>query len=69
MMEKPIAMPTAREIQILQAMARGLTSKQIAFELRISEKTVETHRKNLQQKFDAINASQLIYTSTKLGFI
>lgn len=61
--------PTERETEILKYMAHGLTSGQIGFELGISTKTVETHRKNLQRKLNAINGCQLIYTAVKKGLI
>ena len=41
---------TKREQEILQLMARGLNSPQIAKELFISHYTVEQHKRNLRQK-------------------
>ena len=41
---------TARERQILQLIAQEYSNKQIAQELFISERTVETHRKNIFRK-------------------
>ncbi len=41
---------TAREKEVLQLLAKELTSKEIARQLFISERTVETHRKNLLRK-------------------
>ncbi len=41
---------TAREREVLQLLARELTSKEIASQLFISERTVESHRKNLLRK-------------------
>jgi PAS domain S-box len=41
--ERVAALPT-RQREVLQGMARGLLNKQIAWELRISEKTVKMHR-------------------------
>jgi DNA-binding CsgD family transcriptional regulator len=58
-----------REIEVLSCMAKGLTSAQIAYSLKISIKTVETHRKNLQRKFNAVNACQLIYKAAKADVI
>lgn len=51
---------TKREKQILQAIAKGNTSAQIAEQLFISVITVETHRRNLLQKFKAKNMVELI---------
>jgi DNA-binding NarL/FixJ family response regulator len=41
---------TAREREVLAGIARGLTNKEIAGELGISHRTVETHRESLMKK-------------------
>lgn len=41
-----------RERQVLQLIAEGNSTKEIAFKLRVSVKTVETHRQNLMNKLD-----------------
>lgn len=41
---------TARERDVLDGIARGLTNKEIAAELGISHRTVETHRESLMRK-------------------
>ncbi|MFT3831418.1 MAG: response regulator transcription factor [Opitutaceae bacterium] len=41
---------TAKELETLRQIANGLTTKEIAFAMRISTKTVETHRANLMSK-------------------
>lgn len=51
---------TERELEVLKLLAKELTSKQIADKLFISERTVETHRKNLMRKTKATNAIGLI---------
>lgn len=51
---------TKREHQILQAVANGETSAQIADSLFVSVITVETHRRNLMQKFDAKNMIEVV---------
>lgn len=53
-----------RETEILQRMADGLSSRNIAYVLGISEDTVETHRKNIYRKIDVKNAAQ----ATAYGF-
>jgi DNA-binding CsgD family transcriptional regulator len=50
-------------------MASGLTSAQTGLQLGISIKTVETHRKNLQRKYHALNACQLVYLAAKAKHI
>jgi DNA-binding NarL/FixJ family response regulator len=51
---------TTREKEVLELVAKGYSSKQIAYELCISKHTVESHRKNLLQKLKANNAADLI---------
>lgn len=57
-----IAIPrlTKREKEILKLVAEGKTSALIADELFLSPLTVDTHRKNLLQKFQAKNSTELI---------
>lgn len=56
---------TKREKQILQAIAKGSTSAEIAEQLFISVITVETHRRNLLQKFKAKNMIELVKIATE----
>lgn len=51
---------TRREKEILQLLNEGLTGPQIAKQLFLSHYTVETHRKNLLQKFNASNSQLLL---------
>jgi len=60
---------THREKEVLQLIATGLTNQEIADKLFISNTTVETHRKNLLQKFGAKNVAVLINLATKKGFV
>lgn len=58
--EMPENQITDRELEVLRLLAQELTSKQIADKLFISERTVETHRKNLMRKTGANNGIGLI---------
>ena len=60
---------TKREQQILQAIAQGFTSAEIAEKLFISIVTVETHRRNLLQKFAAKNIIELVRIATENDLI
>ncbi len=53
-------MPTDREKHIIQLLANGYSSKEIATKLSVSYYTVETHRKNLIKKFEVKNITELI---------
>ena len=46
----PLEVLTARERDVLDGIARGATNKEIAAELGISHRTVETHRESLMRK-------------------
>jgi DNA-binding NarL/FixJ family response regulator len=50
---------TQREREVLQLIAEGKTTKQVAKRLHISPKTVEVHRLNLMNKLDIDNVAQL----------
>jgi len=50
---------TTREREVLQLMAEGNTTKQIALKLHISPKTVEAHRRNIVEKVGIDNVAQL----------
>jgi len=54
-----------REKEVLLLIADGLSSKQIANELYISNHTAITHRKNLIEKFKVRNTAQLIREASK----
>jgi DNA-binding NarL/FixJ family response regulator len=41
---------TKRELQVLQLIAEGTTTKEIAARLTVSVKTIETHRKQIMEK-------------------
>ncbi|WP_299563722.1 PhnD/SsuA/transferrin family substrate-binding protein [uncultured Sulfitobacter sp.] len=55
---------TPREREILDLVARGNSTKEIAIQLGISPKTVEFHRANLLRKFGARTSSQLVALAT-----
>ncbi|WP_316734980.1 response regulator transcription factor [Pedobacter aquatilis] len=56
---------TKREKQILQLIAQGKTTANIAEELFLSPLTVETHRRNMMQKLDVKNSIELINIATE----
>jgi len=58
-----------REKCILTMMADGLSSKQIAGKLHISENTIANHRKNMQRKTNTGNVAHLIAYACKSGII
>ncbi len=51
---------TARELEVLRLVARGLPNKQIARELEIAEKTIKTHVSNILRKLDIRDRTQAV---------
>lgn len=60
---------TRREKEVLSEAASGLTTSQIGEKLFISPHTVESHRKNLIEKFGAKNLSSVIKLAIEYGLI
>lgn len=58
-----------REKQVLDKMAEGLRSKEIAEQLLISANTVNNHRKNIMDKLGASNSSEAIKIAMDLELI
>jgi DNA-binding NarL/FixJ family response regulator len=51
---------TVRQKQILQLLAEGKTSKEVAVTLNISVKTTETHRANIMRRLDCQSVTELV---------
>ncbi|MBL7725866.1 MAG: response regulator transcription factor [Chitinophagaceae bacterium] len=60
---------TRREKEILQLLSEGMTSTEIASRLYLSNYTVDTHRKNMLQKFNVHNTQSLMNVVRELGII
>ena len=60
---------TTREREVLQLVAEGKTSPEIAAHLHISPRTVENHRANLMRKLGLQNQSELIRHALRHGLI
>ncbi len=51
---------TSREREVLQLLVEGKTTREVASDLQISAKTVETHRANLMRKLAIHNTAGLV---------
>lgn len=60
---------TAREQEVLSLLALGNTNAEVAEELCISVRTVETHRANIQHKLDLSSRSDLVRYAFEHGLI
>ncbi|EPD38406.1 MULTISPECIES: response regulator transcription factor [Delftia] len=60
---------TAREIDVLEAMAKGLGCKDIAHTLGISEHTVRKHRSNMCTRLGLRNAVELLTHARRQGWL
>ena len=60
---------TEREVEIIQEISLGLTSKQIGEKLHISAHTVQTHRKNILRKLQIGSVSELILYAIRTGLV
>ncbi|HVH62738.1 MAG TPA: response regulator transcription factor [Candidatus Dormibacteraeota bacterium] len=60
---------TNREIEILKLLAGGMANKQIAFRLKISEKTVRNHVSNMYEKLGIYDRSQAVLYAVKKGLV
>ena len=60
---------TPRELDILEAMAAGLSNKEIAERLFVSENTVKTHAARLFSKLSAKRRTQAVQLAKEAGLI
>ncbi|HOO89621.1 MAG TPA: response regulator transcription factor [Syntrophales bacterium] len=58
---------TKREREVLQLLAEGVSTKEIAGHLNLSIKTVETHRANIMSKLDIHTISELVKYAIREG--
>lgn len=60
---------TNREIEILKLLANGMANKQIAYRLKISEKTVRNHVSNMYEKLNVYDRSQAVLYAVRKGLV
>ncbi|HKO96496.1 MAG TPA: response regulator transcription factor [Pyrinomonadaceae bacterium] len=67
--ECPLDKLTARQTQVLRLIAEGKTTKQVALELSIGVKTVETHRSHLMDRLDIHDIAGLVRFAIRVGLV
>ena len=60
---------TSREREVIQLLAEGKTSKEVAVALRLSVKTAETHRTNLMRKLGLHSVADLTRYAVRNGIV
>ena len=65
----PYEQLTAREREVLQLIAEGMTNRRIAKQLRLSVKTVDTHRARLMRKLDIHDQTTLVKYAISKGMV
>ncbi len=65
--EGTIAQLTPREKEVLQLLAEGNSTKETAYTLNVSVKTIETHRRNIMEKLDIHSVAELTKYAVRLG--
>jgi DNA-binding NarL/FixJ family response regulator len=58
-----------REVEVIKLTAKGLGNKEIAHELCLSERTVQTHLFNIYRKLNANTRTKAVLTAIKLGYV
>ena len=65
----PLDKLTVRQTQVLRLIAEGKTTKQVALELNISVKTVESHRWHLMDRLDIHDIAGLVRFAIRTGLV
>lgn len=65
----PLAALSPRQREILKMIAQGRSTKQIAFELKLSVKTIETHRTQLMQRLGLKDLAGLVRLAIREGLV
>jgi DNA-binding NarL/FixJ family response regulator len=65
----PFELLTGRQREVLQLIAEGLSTKEIAARLNLSVKTVETHRAELMERLDIHGVAGLVRYAMRVGIV
>jgi DNA-binding NarL/FixJ family response regulator len=65
----PIIDLSDKEVEIIELLAQGLTSKEIASKMDYTERTVETKKLRLERKLLAKNSTEIVSTAMRMGLI
>lgn len=65
----PLSLLTPRQREVLKLIAEGRTTKQMAAELNVSIKTIETHRAQLMERLDIHETAGLVRFAVRVGIV
>jgi DNA-binding NarL/FixJ family response regulator len=65
----PLQTLTLRQREILQLLAEGRSAKEVAFALRLSVKTVETHRRQIMERLQIFDLAGLVRFAIRSGLV
>jgi two-component system response regulator NreC len=66
---RPVSILSARELQVLTLVARGYTSREIAKQIFVGVKTIETYRSRLTEKLGLRTRSEVIRFAVQMGLL
>jgi DNA-binding NarL/FixJ family response regulator len=67
--ESPLETLTDRELQVLQFVVEGKSTKQIALELHVTTKAIEATRRKVMERLDVHSIPELVVKSIQWGLI
>jgi two-component system response regulator DevR len=67
--EAPSEMPNMREMAVLRLIAKGMTNKEIGYELHLSENTVKWYVKNILAKMGARNRTEAVLLAKERSYL
>jgi len=67
--KRPVNILSDRELQVLRLVARGFSSQQIAKQILVGVKTVETYRSRLAQKLGLRTRSDVVRFAVQMGLL
>jgi DNA-binding NarL/FixJ family response regulator len=67
--DDPVSILTNREEELLQLIADGLATSEVAGRMYISQKTVKNHLASIYEKLQARDRTQAVLTAVKMGIV
>lgn len=65
MFASPVEVLSDRELEVFELIGKGLSSNEIARQLHLSPKTIETYRSRIKDKMNYKNATELMFNAVK----